>query len=156
MGPPSSWIFYFGWDDSTPVTMKDVLQVLQCVGGAWDHESHPSAKCIGSCSVPLPDSVLISWLVRGCLNWEVRISGPLQVDLPIWMEDQQDEAVVLYAGTKEVTGDARAYSVWVRVDPPQDRDVLYFDFSVPVAWTVGLPWGRSGPLCRDLDLYAVA
>ena len=139
------------WDDSTPVVLNDVLRVLHRAEGASDHGNHPSAIYTSNLSVPLSTSVLISWLVQGCLNWEARISGPLFVDLPVWMGDQQDEAVVIHACAEAEVGNYHVYNVWVRVDPPPGQDVTHFNFSIPVAWTVGLPWGLSGPLRRELD-----
>jgi hypothetical protein len=133
------------WDDSTPVALGEVLRTLQQVTGAWDHEPHPSADYTGHRSVPLSESVLISWLVRGCMNWKARISGSLSVDLPVWMGDQQDEAVVIHACTESEVGDHHVYHVWVQVDPPLGQDVVRFNFPIPVAWTVGLPWGYLDP-----------
>ena len=139
------------WDDSTPVVLRDVVRTLQQVTGAWDHEPHPSAVYTGNGSVPLSESVLISWLVRGCLHWEARISGPLSVDLPVWMEDPAEEVVVVHVRAGEVVEESRGYHVWVQADPPPDQDVSRYDFLIPVTWTVGLPWGLSGPLRRELD-----
>ena len=58
---------------------------------------------------------------------------------------------VIHAFTEAEVGDYHVYNAWVQVDPPPGQDVTRFNFSIPVAWTVGLPWGLSGPFRRELD-----
>mmetsp|Transcript_24435 Transcript_24435/g.38652 ORF Transcript_24435/g.38652 Transcript_24435/m.38652 type:complete len:154 (+) Transcript_24435:1-462(+) len=148
---------FTAWNDSTPVNIKGVICSLQTVDSEWSHGGHPQVTASGERVLPLKESVLISWLVRGCTNWRVFSSGPMSVSLPVWVFDGADEEVVITVSTKATRsfGAEPVYGIWVDEEPPLGLDVSRFDFGKPAAWTVGLPWGLAEPLRGELVAYAL-
>ena len=148
---------FAAWNNSTPVSIKDVICRLQTVDSEWSHGGHPQVNASGERALPLRESVLVSWLVRGCTNWRVFSSGPMSVDLPVWVFDGADEEVIISVCSKAARsfGAAPVYGIWVDEEPPLGLDVSRFDFGKQAAWTVGLPWGLVEPLRGELAACAL-
>ena len=144
-------------NDSTPVSIKDVICRLQTVDSDWSHGGHPQVKASGERALALSKSVLVSWLVRGCSNWRVFSSGPMLVDLPVWVFDGTDDEVIISVCSKAARsfGAAPVYGIRVDEEAPLGLDVSRFDFGRPAAWTVGLPWGLAEPLRGEIAAYAL-
>ena len=82
--------------------------------------------------------MMVSWVARGCRNWEVVSEGALAVHLPSMVGDQQEEAVGIVVGMSsgEQLGD-----VYV-VDTGKGRvDLEDFNFEHEVRRKVGAAWG---------------
>ena len=83
-------------------------------------------------------SVLVSWVARGCRNWEVVSEGALAVQLPSMVGSQQEEAVRIVVG---MSSDEELGDVYV-ADTGKGRVGLEdFNFDHEVRRKVGAEWG---------------
>ena len=88
--------------------------------------------------VSLEVSVLVSWVARGCRNWEVVSEGALAVQLPSMVGCQQEEAVMIVVG---MSSDEQLGDVYV-ADTGKGRIGLEdFNFEHEVRRKVGAAWG---------------
>jgi hypothetical protein len=81
---------------------------------------------------------LVSWVARGCMNWEVVSEGALAVQLPSMVGSQHEEALRIVVGmsSDEQLGDVYVADTSNRQIRPED---LIFEHEV--RRKVGAAWG---------------
>ena len=81
---------------------------------------------------------MVSWVARGCRNWEVVSERALAVQLPSMVGSQQEEAVRIVVG---LSSDEELGDVYVADTGKGRVDLEDFNFDNEVRRKVGAEWG---------------
>ena len=88
-----------GGSNKAQAHMQEVCKNLRHVSDTWRQDTNPRHWQQGAgAPVSLEVSVMVSWVARGCRNWEVVSEGALAVQLPSMVGCQQEEAVRMVVG----------------------------------------------------------
>ena len=128
-----------GWSNKAQAHMHKVCKNRRNVSDTWRQDTNPRHRQQGAgAPVSLEVSVLVSWVARGCRNWEVVSEGALAVQLPSMVGSQQEEAVRIVVG---LSSDEELGDVYV-ADTGKGRVGLEdFNFDNEVRRKVGAEWG---------------
>ena len=115
-----------GWSNQAQADMHDGCKSLRHVSNAWRQDTSPRHWQMGTGAlVSLEVSVMVSWVARGCRNWEVVSEGALAVQLPSMVGDQQEEAVRIVVG---MSSDEQSGDVYVEDTDKGRIDLEDFNF----------------------------
>ena len=69
-----------GWSNPAKANMHDVCKSLKHASNAWEQDTNPRHWQLATGALlSLEVSVMVSWVARGCSNWEVVSKGALAV-----------------------------------------------------------------------------
>ena len=133
-----------GWNDSTPAHLEMVLDSLITVVDTWKHQGHPRHRQQGrGPTLPLWQSLLASWVVRGCRTRTLTTKGALALHLPGLVADAEDPEVDVTVGLSGVEGWG---DVIIGAEETTGANFNGFDFKRTVKRRVGTLWGLSPEL----------